>query len=60
MYSQAIQMKLTSSNEVYLQRKLMDLESWLIDKGCKSEIIRQEIRKVTAVDRKSILKKRSK
>ena len=42
----------------WLQRKLVDLESWLVDRGHKSEIIRPEIQKVNFIDRNSFLKKR--
>ena len=53
-------MKRICSNEVDLRRKLLDLESWLTDRGCKSEIIRPEIQKVNLIDRNNLLKKRPK
>ena len=53
-------MKRICSNEVDLQRKLLDLESWLTDRGYKSEIIRPEIQKVNLIDRNNLLKKRPK
>ena len=53
-------MKLICSNEVDLQRKLLDLESWLTDRGYKSEIIRPEIQKVNLIYRNNLLKKRPK
>ena len=59
-YGQAIRMKRICSNEVDLQRKLLDLESWLTDRGYKSEIIRPEIQKVNLIDRNNLLKKRPK
>ena len=51
-------MKSICSNKVDLQRKLLDLESCLTDRGCKSEIIRPELQKVNSIDRKNLLKKR--
>ena len=59
-YGQAIRMKRICSNEVDLQRKLLDLESWLTGRGYKSEIIRPEIQKVNLIDRRNLLKKRPK
>ena len=59
-YGQVIRMKRICSNEVDLQRKLLDLESWLTDRGYKSEIIRPELQKVNSIDRKNLLKKRPK
>ena len=59
-YGQAIRMKRICSNEVDLQRKLLDIESWLTVRGYKSEIIRPAIKKVNFIDRNSLLKKRSK
>ena len=56
-YGQAIRMRQNFSNEVDLQRKLLDLESWLTDRGYKSEIIRREIQKVNLIDRSNLLKK---
>ena len=56
-YGQAIRTKRICSNELDLQRKLLDLESWLTDKGYKSEIIRPEIQKVNLIDRSNFLKK---
>ena len=53
-------MKRICSNEVDLQKKLLDLESWLRDAGYKSEIIRPEIQKVNLIDRNSLLEKRPK
>ena len=51
-------MKRICSNEFDLQRKQVDLESWLTVWGYKSEIIRPEIKKVNFIDRNSLLKKR--
>ena len=59
-YGQAIRMKRICSNEVDLQRKLLDLESLLTDRRYKSEIIRQEIQKVNLIGRNNLLKKRPK
>ena len=56
-YGQAIRI---CSNKVDLQRKLLDLESWLTDRGYKSEIIQPELQKVNSIDRKNLLKKRPK
>ena len=53
-------MKQICSNEVDFKRKLLDLESWLTDRGYKSEIIRPEIQKVNLIDRNNLLKKRPK
>ena len=53
-------MKQICSNEVDFKRKLLDLESWLTDRGYKSEIIRPEIKKVNLIDRNNLLKKRPK
>ena len=53
-HGQAIRMKRICSNEVDLQRKLLDLESRL------TETIRSEIQKVNLIERKSLLKKRPK
>ena len=50
----------STSNEVDLRRELLDLESWLTDRGYKSEIIRLEIQKVNLIDRNNLLKKRPK
>ena len=57
-YGQIIRIKRVCSIEVGLQRKLLDLESWLIDRGYKCEIIRLEIQKVNFIN--SHLKKCSK
>ena len=54
-YGQAIRMKQICSNEVDFKRKLLDLESWLTDRGYKSEIIRPEIKKVNLIDRNNLL-----
>ena len=59
-YGQSIRMKRICSNEVDLQRKLLDLESWLTGRGYKSEIIRPEIQKVNLINRNNLLKKRPK
>ena len=59
-YGQAIRMKQICLNEVDLQRKLLDLESWLTDRGYKSEINRPEIQKLNSIDRNNLLKKRPK
>ena len=56
-HGQAIRMRRNFSNEVDLQRKLLDLESWLTDRRYKSEIIRREIQKVNLIDRSNLLKK---
>ena len=53
-------MKGICSNEVDLERKLLDLESWLTDRGYKLEIIRSKIQKVNLIDRSNLLKKRPK
>ena len=60
MYGQVIRMKSFCSNKVDLQRKLLDLESWLTDRGYKSEIIQPELQKVNSIDRKNLHKKRAK
>ena len=48
------------SNEADLQQKLVDSESWLTDRGYKSEIMRPEIQQVNFIDRNSLFKKRPK
>ena len=50
-------MKRICSNEVYLQRRLVDFQLLLTDKSCNPEIIRPEIQKVIFIDRNSLLKK---
>ena len=53
-------MERTYSNEADLQQKLVDSESWLTDRGYKSEIMRPEIHQVNFIDRNSLFKKRPK
>ena len=53
-------MKRICSNEVHLQWELIDLDSWLTDRGYKSETMTPEIQKVNSIDRNSLLKKRPK
>ena len=55
-YGPAIRMNWICSNEVDLQQKLSDLESWSTDRGYKSETIRPEIHKVSLIDRSNLLK----
>ena len=48
------------SDEEDLQQKLNDLESWLIDRGYRTEVVRLEIQKVNSIDRDVSLEKRPK
>ena len=48
------------SDEEDLQQKLNDLESWLIDRGYITEVVRLEIQKVNSIDRNVLLEKRPK
>ena len=50
-------MKQIYSNEVDFQWKLLHLESWLRDRGYKSEAIQGEIQKVNLIDRNNLFKK---
>ena len=50
-------MKQIYSNEVDFQWKLLHLESWLTDRGYKSEVIQGEIQKVNLIDRNNLFKK---
>ena len=59
-YGPAVRIKRICSHVVDLQRKLLDLESWLTDRGYKSEIIRPTIKKVNLIHRNNLLKKRPK
>ena len=59
-HGQAIRMKGIRSNEVDLQWKLLDLESWLTDREYSSEIIQPEIQKIKLNDRNNLPKKTSK
>ena len=59
-YGQTIRMKQIRSNEVDLQWKLLDLESWLTDREYSSEIIQPEIQKIKLNDRNNLPKKTSK
>ena len=52
--------KLVCPDEEDLQRKLNDLESWLIDRGYRAEVVRPEIRKVNSIDHNVLLEKRPK
>ena len=59
-YGQAVRIKRICSDEEDLQQKLNDLESCLIDRGYRAEVIRPEIRKVNSIDCNVLLEKRPK
>ena len=45
-YGQAIKLKRICSKENNLQRNLVSLESWLVNRGYRVEIVRPEIQKI--------------
>ena len=57
---QAVRIKCICSDEEDLQKKLNDLESWLIDRGYRTEVVRPKIRKVNSIDCNDLLEKRPK
>ena len=57
---QAVRIKCICSDEEDLQKKLNDLESWLIDRGYRTEVVRPEIRKMNSIDRNVLLENRPK
>ena len=52
--------KTNCSYEENLQQKLNDLESWLVDRGYRAEVVELEIRKGYSIDRNMIFAKRPK
>ena len=54
---QPVRIKRICSDEEDLQQKLNDLESWLIDRDYRAEVVRPEIRKVNSIDRNVLLEK---
>ena len=59
-YSHAVRMKGICSEEEHLQHKLGDLESWLINRGSRTESVRRVIQIVNSIDRQKLLEKPSK
>ena len=59
-YGQAVRLKLICSNETDLQEKLKGLETWLLERGYRSERVRPEIQRVNNVERNSLLIKKPK
>ena len=59
-YRQAVRMKRICSEEEDLQRKLEDLESWLVNRVYRAESVRREIQKVISIDQQVLLEKRLK
>ena len=53
-------MKGICSEEEHLQHKLGDLESWLVNRGSRTESVRRVIQIVNSIDRQKLLEKRSK
>ena len=56
-YGQAIRLKIICSDENDLQRKLVSLESWLVNRGYSAEKVRPEIQKINSIDRANLFTK---
>ena len=54
-YGQAIRLKRMCSDENYLQRKLVSLESWLVNRGYRAEKVSPKIQKINLIDRVNLL-----
>ena len=52
-YNQAVPMKRTCSKKEDLQHKLGQLESWLVNRGCRAESVRRETKRVNCFDRQA-------
>ena len=59
-YGQAVRIKRIRSDEEDLQQKLNNSESWLIDRGYRTKVVRPEIQEVNSIDRNVLLEKRPK
>ena len=54
-YGQAIRLKKICSDENDLQRNLVSLEYWLVNRGYRAEKVRPEIQKINLIDRANLL-----
>ena len=59
-YGQAIRLKKICSDENDLQRNLVSLEYWLVNRGYRAEKVRPEIQKINLIDRANLLIKKKK
>ena len=59
-YGEAIRLKRICSDENDLQRNLVSLESWLVNKSYRAEKVRPAIQKINLIDRANLLIKKSK
>ena len=57
-YGQVIRLKRICSDENDLQRKLVSLESWLVNRGYRAKKVRSEIKKINSIDRANLLIKK--
>ena len=53
-YGQAIRLKRICSDKNNLQQKLVSLESWLVNRGCRAEKVRLKIQKINSIDRANL------
>ena len=60
IYSQAVRMKQTCSEEEHLQHILGDLKSLLVNRGYRAESFRREIQRANSIDRQVLLEKHPK
>ena len=54
-YGEAIRLKRICSDENDLQRNLVSLESWLVNKSYRAEKARPAIQKINLIDRANLL-----
>ena len=59
-YGQAIRLKRICSDENDLQRNLVSLESWLVNRDYRAEKVRPEIQKINLIDQANLLIKKPK
>ena len=59
-YGQVIRIKRTCSNPEQVKLRLEDLSNWLVNRGYKQEIVSQQIHRVDAIDRETLLIKHPK
>ena len=59
-YGQAIRLKKICSDENDLQRNLVSLEYWLVNRGYRAEKVRPEIQKINLINRANLLIKKPK
>ena len=59
-YGQAIRLKKICSDENDLQRNLVSLEYWLVNRGYRAEKVRPEIQKINLINRANLLIKKTK